>query len=485
MERRKYTALGLFSKAALGLACLLIAAFVISACSNTMSGTVGSGMGTVSTMISDPATCQTPNGPFSAVWVTITDVEAHMSSSAGANDSGWVDLTPNLSKSPKQVNLLGLANNQCFLASLGDSQQLQVGTYQQIRLILANNSTAITANNCTNGSANCVQLSADSSLHTLQLSSEDQTGIKIPGSQIAGGGLTVAAGKTTDLDIDFQTCMSIVQEGNGQYRLKPVLHAGEVSTVSASINGVVIDGSTGKPVAGSVWVAVEQKDGTGVDRVIQSLPANADGSFVFCPLPAGTYDIVVEGTRTSDGALFIPSIVTGVAVGDTTGNVKLFPPTLTAANSVANLNGLVTSQNSSSAPTSIDVTLSALATVNSAVYTIPQLPAASPFYSVAQIVTTVAGPVGNPPAACPAGTDCINYSLPVPSSGAYIGAWSSSGVSLTQPAPLASYAVDGTTTSACTTSGTELNSNPPLTLTGTGPFTNVPISPNLKFTGCP
>ncbi len=99
---------------------------------------------------------------------------------------------------------------------------------------------------------------------------------------MAGGGLTVAAGKTTDLDIDFQTCQSIVQQGNGQYRLKPVLHAGEVGTVSASINGAVLDKSTGKPVAGTAWVAVEQKDSGGVDRVMQSTIANADGTFVFC-----------------------------------------------------------------------------------------------------------------------------------------------------------------------------------------------------------
>ena len=127
------------------------------------------------------------------MFVTITDVQANINSSAGPNDSGWVDLTPSLKNAPKQVDLLGLANNQCFLGSLGDAQQLQAGTYQQIRVILASDSTSIASNNCGNGAANCVQLSSDSSFHTLNLSSEDKTGIKIPGSKIAGGGLTVAA----------------------------------------------------------------------------------------------------------------------------------------------------------------------------------------------------------------------------------------------------------------------------------------------------
>jgi hypothetical protein len=486
MELKQAVSLRKFLPLAIAVCCLSVAAIFIAACSN-MNGTVTpSGMaGKVNVMISDPATCATPNGPFSHVYVTITDVQANLSSSAGTNDSGWVDLTPGLKSAPKQVDLLGLANNQCFLASLGDAQQLQAGTYQQIRIILASDSTGITTNSCGNGAANCVQLTKDSSFHTLNLSSEDKTGIKIPASQMAGGGLTVADGKTTDLDIDFQTCQSILKEGNGQYRLKPVLRAGVVSTVSASINGSVIDGSTGQPVSGTAWVAVEQPDANGVDRVVQSLIANADGTFVFCPLPAGNYDVVISGMRSSDGALYAPTILTGVAVGDTTGPVKLNPPTLAAASSFANLTGLVTSADNSTPtakPIAIDVSLTALATVNGKVYTIPQQPAATPFYGVSQVVTTVAGPVGTPPVACPTGTDCINYSLPVPSTGAYIGAWSATGATLAQPAALPSYAVDGITASTCTAS--DVNSNPPLALTGAGPFTSVAITPNLAFTGC-
>ena len=483
MELKQAVSLRKLFPLAIATCCIAVAAFFIAACSS-MNGTVSTGMAKINVMVSDPATCATPNGPYSHVYVTITDVRAHTSSSAGPNDSGWADLTPNLKTAPKQVDLLGLANNQCFLATLGDTQQLQAGTYQQIRIILAADSTGLTSNACGNGSANCVQLSKDSSFHALNLSSEAQTGIKIPASHIAGGGLTVESGKTTDLDIDFQTCDSIHKEGNGQYRFTPVLRAGTVSTVSASINGSVIDAATGKAVAGTAWVAIEQPDSAGVDRVIQSVIANTDGTFVFCPLPAGNYDVVISGVRSSDGALYAPTIVTGVAVGDTTGAVKLNPPTLAAASSFANLTGLVTSANNASpaAPIAIDVTLTALATVNGKIFTIPQQPAATPFYGVSQVVTTAAGPVGNPPVACPAGTDCINYSLPVPSTGAYIGTWSAGGATLAQPAPLPSYAVDGITTSTC--SASDVNSNPPLALTGTGPFTSVAITPNLAFTGC-
>jgi hypothetical protein len=70
----------------------------------------------------------------------------------------------------------------------------------------------------------------------------------------------------------------------------------------------------------------------------------------------------------------------------------------------------------------------------------------------------------------------------VPSGGAFIVAWSSGGATLSQPAPLASYAVDGITNSTCT--AIDVNSNPPIALTGAGPFTTVAITPNLQFSGC-
>src|SRR5258708_24772982 len=96
--------------------------------------------------LSDPSTCTSPNGPFSHVYVTISDVQAHTSASAGPNDAGWVDLTPKLSQSPQQVDLLGPAVSQCFLANMGDSLQLPAGHHQQIPLILSTTGLAGTGN---------------------------------------------------------------------------------------------------------------------------------------------------------------------------------------------------------------------------------------------------------------------------------------------------------------------------------------------------
>lgn len=386
--------------------------------SHTQSNTASAAM--VNVHISDPATCSAPQGEFSHVFVTITDVLIHQSATAAASDAGWVDLTPNLKTAPMQVDLLGLATNQCFLASLG-SIGIQPGNYQQIRVILAANNTTVAGNQC-GGTVNCVMLTSDSANtpHPLLLSSEAQTGIKIPSGQIAGGQFSIAAGETKDLNIDFNACASIVSQGNGQFRLKPVLHAGEVSTTSVSINGTVLDSVTRQPVVGgSTVVALEQKDSNNVDRVIMETVAAANGNFVFCPVSAGTYDVVISAIDGSGNA-YAATVITGVQPGNALGNVPI-----TAAALPASIQGQITST-TGSAGTAADITLSALQpiTVNSATLLVttplPQFPSAT------ATLSTAAG-------ACPSATDCVNYALSVPAANPSVGAFVTTGNQM--PAP--------------------------------------------------
>jgi hypothetical protein len=253
----------------------------------------------------------------------------------------------------------------------------------------------------------------------LLLSSESQTGIKIPSGQIAGGQFVVAAGQTKDLDIDFNACESIVAQGNGQFRLKPVLHAGEVALTSTSINGKVVDMATGQPISGGTTVvALEQKDSSGVDRVIMETLADSTGAFVFCPVPTGTFDVVVDAIDGSQVA-FGATVVTGVQPGNALGNVPI-----TAQAGVNKAAGSFTGQvttSTGSAATIADVSISALQsiTVNGSplLVTIPL--AAQSATSVN--VTTAAS------ASCPANTDCANYTLTVPVANPSLGAFSTSG----------------------------------------------------------
>jgi hypothetical protein len=157
---------------------------------------------------------------------------------------------------------------------------------------------------------------------------------------------------------------------------------------------------------------------------------------VFCPIPTGNYDIVIVGEDVH-GTAYQPSIITGVANGQTTGNVSLYsgPGTTTSTVLVA---GGVTSQNGASQPTVIDAAASALETAptGGTAYTIPLLPnAQQPAATLALETATSSN--------CAAGTDCAAYAMMLPAGGPYIGAYSASGVTLSQTSPLATYVVDG------------------------------------------
>jgi len=435
-------------------------------------------MATVNVSVSDPPTCAAPKGPYAHVYVTITDVLIHQSSGANANDSGWVDLTPNLKNAPAQVDMLGLADSQCFLAMLG-SAGIPAGTYQQIRIILAPNDASISGNKC-GPTANCVMLtSSPTTPQPLLLSSEANTGIKIPSGQIAGGRFTVAAGETKDLNIDFNACASIVVQGSGQYRLKPVLHAGEISIASASVSGTVIDGGTTLPVVGgNTVVALEQKDPTGVDRVIMETVAAANGTFVFCPVPAGTYDLVVTSIN-GVGTTYAATVITGVQPGNALGNIPLTPAALPAS-----ISGQATSSTGSAA-TAVDLSLSALQpiTVNSATVLIT-VPLAQQSSSTLSLATEA-------DVSCPVSTDCVSYTLAVPAANPSVGAFVAGNQT---PAPptggVVSYTVDANAlvpgsagVSDCNPSNLQTSST-----IGSTPLTVLPGSPvtaaTLVFTGC-
>jgi hypothetical protein len=465
--------------ALVGLYCALF----LAGCGSSNSKVTPS-MATVNVMVSDPATCSGTQGSISHIFLTITDVQIHTSSTAGPNDPGWIDLTPNLKQNPMQLDLLGQANNQCFLATLGSSMQIQPGTFQQIRIMLAANNATVEGNKC-GSTANCVMLSGSPATpHPLMLSSESQTGIKIPSGQLAGGQFTVAAGDTKDLDIDINACESIVDQGNGTFRLKPVLRAGEVALTSTSINGKIVDGATAQPISGGTTVvALEQKDASGVDRVIMETLADSTGSFVFCPVPAGTYDVVADAVDGS-GVAFGATVITGVQPGNALGNVPLTVQT-GINKAVGPLTGQVTTTTGSAA-TQADVSISALEpiTVNNASLMVT-IPLAAQSASALNLETASGS--------CPTNTDCANYTLKVPVANPSVGAFSTSGNQ--NPAPPSSsavvYTVDGRAfvvgggnTQDCLPN-TDMQVSQTSTSTALAPLAGVSVTAQtLAFSGC-
>lgn len=336
------------------------------------SGVSPSTTGSVVTSISDPPTCLAPAGPFSNVWITITQVRAHLSSSAGPNDSGWVNLV-DFRTNPTQIDLLNLSSTACILAQLASTSGIPPGRYQQIRLHLLTNTPPTgqaipTSNHCGGNGFNCVVTSGGANQMIL-LSSEAQNGIKISSGQIAGGAFSVTAGQPTNLNIDFDACSSLVQQGNGLFRLKPVIHAGAISLNSNSLSGVVVDSLSKAPIAGAfVFAELPDPANSNIDRVIAQTTTGPLGEFTLCPLPAGTYDVVAAGQTVF--FTYNPTVTLGVPLGTAMGNVPLIPQSVKLP---ATVDGQITAASSGGSPTTVDVNISALQPVGNLLVTIPPL----------------------------------------------------------------------------------------------------------------
>lgn len=456
---------------ALGL--VLAGAIILAGCSSGSSNTTSS-PATVAVTLSDPTTCgkgSLGNVTFDHVFVTVTDVQINASSSAGDTDPNWIDLTPNLKSTPQTIDLMSQASAQCFLATLGSTTNLPPGTYQQVRVILASS-----GNNSSCGSAgpNCAVPTGTTTPLPLLLSSQAQTGLKIPSGQIAGGQFTVAAGQNKTLNIDIDGCASIVMQGNNQLRLKPVLHAGEVNTTSNAIDGTVVDKTTGKPIPNAKGIAVlEVKDSAGIDRKFRQTTIDpTTGHFSFCPVDAGTYDVVLVVVNGTTNDSYPAAIITGATPGSGLGTIQLsvVSGTPTSQGTVA---GSVSTQSGATPPAAIaeDVTLSVLATAGSGTFTIP-LPLATPVASTTVNVTTATG------GTCGAGTDCATYTVSVPGAIPTLAAFTSGqAVNFTSGGTVpGSYKIEGAANcSAPVTTATAVSVAPGAS--------NVP-APAIALTGC-
>ena len=433
----------------------------------TTSPSGGATSASATTTLSDPAPC---TNTYDHAWITVTGVLAHMNANGS---SGFTDLTPTLHANPVQVDLLSAPNTDCLLSTLGNNVAITAGTYQQIRILLLANSappggvTPPSPNNCAAAGANvfnCVQLHSDGSIHALSLPSEANTGIKIPPGQL--GPLTVAAGQAVDIDIDFNACQSIVQAGkSGKFKLKPTLRASELGTnpkITGTIVWGTISGSSVVPmtttIAGAnVWleaqarnVVVEGGGSDAVENLVMTTTSDSAGTFSFCPVSPGSYEIVADAdTTTNIGANGSnATVTTGVPVTSTGGAAGLKIPLVADTVSAASLEGAVTTQAASSAGTGDDVALAALQKFSSVQALIPFFSSTSPIPPVVTTDTAANSGCTSPPASCTSGTTkCACYTLQVPSSNPVIGAATTSGTGYSAPAGApVNFSVDGIAT---------------------------------------
>jgi len=149
--------------------------------------------------------------------------------------------------------------------------EIPAGDISQIRLILGDDNTIV----------------VDGETFSLETPSAQQSGLKIQVNETLEGGIFY------EFILDFDVDKSILQTGNGQYKLKPVIRASTVAESGAIVGNVLPLG---------VQTMVTASDG--INEI--STFTDVSGAYVLSGVPEGTYTV----TFKADVDLGLPNIVT-------------------------------------------------------------------------------------------------------------------------------------------------------------------------------
>jgi hypothetical protein len=280
------------------------------------SGGDGGGMstaqpGTVRVSMTDAPACG-----FDAVNVTVSKVRVHQSSSADDKAAGWTDITLD---PPRTINLLDLNDPtqapNFALETLGETP-LGAGHYTQLRLVLVDN-------NGNQPTANWIVLSSTKAVEPLDTPSAVQSGIKLIHQ------FTVDSGQRVDLLLDFDACKSIVQTGNGKYKLKPV-----IKVIPFVLNG--IEGFINTSLLNSHVVVTAQVNG---EIVRATVPNTVTGKFFLAHLTPTNHDVVI--TADDHATAVISGVPVPTSTSITTISTQPQPFTLQAS-TAQSIGGTVT-----------------------------------------------------------------------------------------------------------------------------------------------
>ncbi|MBL7921748.1 MAG: DUF4382 domain-containing protein [Bacteroidia bacterium] len=236
----------------------------------------------------DPVTAPQSNREPTPYYVRLTDAPALYQ--AVYVDIQGVEITGNgganvmLNVNPGIYNLLDFSNGIDTLIATGS---LYVDNVQQIRLILGPNNSVV-VNNVS---------------YPLKTPSAQQSGLKLQVHQ------DLQPGVAYYVLLDFDASLSIVEHGNGDYSLKPVIR-----TIQTALSGSI----KGKIVPSGVFATVLATSGPNSYSTI----VNANGEFVIAGLPAGTYTIVIT-PATPYNPITLNNVVVTVGGSTNVGNLNI------------------------------------------------------------------------------------------------------------------------------------------------------------------
>jgi hypothetical protein len=173
----------------------------------------------------------------------------------------------------RTFNLLALANvkDVTTLPLIVDRGSLAACHYNQLRLIVSSGTIVV------NGTS-----------QPLVIPSGGNTGLKaLP--------FDVSSQQDTVLLLDFDVSQSVNLQGDGTYKLQPVIRLSPVN-LTASVTGTVVN-TSGAPM--SALVNVKDASGTVVGSSVTTVgttPSPTDGVFAVHGLPSGSYTLEVSAT---------------------------------------------------------------------------------------------------------------------------------------------------------------------------------------------
>jgi len=275
---------------ALRTATVLLAAIgALGGCGN---GTTA-GNGTLSLALTDNPACG-----YDHVYVTIEKVRVHQNASADDNAPGWHEIVVSPAR---RIDLLTLTNGK--LEELGETS-LPAGVYNQLQLVLAENTTA--------PFANAVVPTGGTEL-PLVTPSGTETGLK------ASVNILVQVNQVARYAIDFDACQSVVKAGSSaQYLLQPVIAVLPLLGESGQRIVGYIDPTT----LGATTRVSAQSGGV----VYKATVPDAAGRFELFPVaPSETgYAVVITSTgRTTAVIRDVPVSTTTTTLGSSASPIAL------------------------------------------------------------------------------------------------------------------------------------------------------------------
>ena len=183
------------------------------------------GKGTLKIYLTDASGNYKENdsGTYSAVYVTIYKVDGHIAVDDNGAEGSWEELK----KWPDGlvVDLIKLVDRSMLLASL----ELESNKYTQLRLFLMDEEedTLIA----------WIVLKGSESKIPLEIPSVYQTGIKL------NRPFEIIEGMITKLTIDFDAERSVIKTGNGEYKMKPVIHMTSETPSEEDIDTSLVSGT--------------------------------------------------------------------------------------------------------------------------------------------------------------------------------------------------------------------------------------------------